>query len=145
MMPSIHSDQAGGNQPVFRRRPGLPRACQGLTRCPDKPDAYPDPQTMPNFPKELYEPLPYLYVGVGLATTFGLETLLGRISGIMLVGAGLIIGYQRYTYRRQLRIRQEREAWLKTEAERRKREKQAWLRNQAQKYRDALAQKDEDF
>ncbi len=100
---------------------------------------------MPHFPKELYEPLPFVYLGAGLATTIGLETLLGRISGIMLVAAGIIIGYQRYSYRRQLRIRQAREAWLKAEADRRKREKQAWLRDQAQQYRDALAKKDEDF
>lgn len=100
---------------------------------------------MPHFPKELYEPLPYVYVGVGVATMYGLETLLGKTSGVMLVAAGIIIGYQRYTYRRQLRIRQEREAWLKAEAERRRREKQAWLREQAQKYRDALARRDEDF
>lgn len=100
---------------------------------------------MPHFPKELYEPLPYVYVGVGIATTFGLETLLGKVSGIMLVAGGIIIGYQRYSYRQKLRIRQEREAWLKAEADRKKREKQAWLRDQAQHYRDALAKKDEDF
>jgi len=100
---------------------------------------------MPHFPKELYEPLPFVYLGAGIATAFVLDTLLGRISGVMLVVGGIIIGYQRYTYRRQLRIRQERDAWLKAEAERRKREKQAWLRDQAQQYRDALAKKEDDF
>ena len=98
-----------------------------------------------NLPNWVYEPLPYLYVGLGIVTTYGLDTLLGKTSGIMLIVAGIIIAYMRHNYRRLLKIRMEREAWLKDQAERRKREKQAWLRDQAQRYREDLDRKNEDF
>jgi hypothetical protein len=100
---------------------------------------------MPNLPNWIYEPLPYVYVGTGIVTTYGLDSLLGKTSGIMLILGGIIIGYMRTKYRHLLRIRLEREAWLKDQAEKRKREKQAWLRDQAQRYRDELARKEEDF
>lgn len=100
---------------------------------------------MPNLPNWIYEPLPYVYVGAGIVTTYGLDSMLGKTSGIMLILGGIIIGYMRQKYRHLLRIRLEREAWLKEQAEKRKREKQAWLRDQAQRYRDELARKEEDF
>ena len=53
-----------------------------------------------NLPNWVYEPLPYLYVGLGIVTTYGLDTLLGKTSGIMLIVAGIIIAYMRHNYRR---------------------------------------------
>ena len=88
--------------------------------------------TLPNW---LYEPLPYVYVSVGAAATLGMESIMGVISGILLMSAGIYIWYLRYDYRGVIKAKQEREAWLREQAEKLKKEKQAWLRKEAEKYR----------
>ena len=98
-----------------------------------------------NLPNWVYEPLPYLYVVLGIVTTYGLDTLLGKTSGIMLIVAGIIIAYMRHNYRRLLKIRMEREAWLKDQSVRRKRVKQVWLRDPAQLFREEMDCYNDDF
>jgi hypothetical protein len=56
-----------------------------------------------NIPDWLYEPLPYLYVLMGLIATIVLESLIGKISGVLLISAGLVIWNLRFTYRRRKR------------------------------------------
>ena len=51
-------------------------------------------------PRPLYELLPYLYFAIGLAAATNLHPLFGRVSGLLLVGAGLIIWHMRRTYRK---------------------------------------------
>lgn len=51
-------------------------------------------------PHHVYESLPYVYVGGGTLVTQGLANVWGVVSGLMLLSAGLLIGWQRYTYRR---------------------------------------------
>lgn len=97
------------------------------------------------FPKWLYESLPYVYGGAGLAATFGLDSIQGRISGILLVSAAGIIGYQRYEHRRLQRERMERLLWLQEQEHKHKLEKQAWLKEQARIYKEKIEQKEEDF
>jgi hypothetical protein len=53
-------------------------------------------------PGWLYEPLPYLYFAVGLVTMFKLNMLTGRLSGLLLVSAGVIIWHMRFQYRRTI-------------------------------------------
>jgi predicted Holliday junction resolvase-like endonuclease len=96
-------------------------------------------------PRWFYEPLPYVYGGVGLVAMFSLDSLVGVVSGILLVSAGGVIAYQRYQYRYQEKQRQERLAWLQEQARRKKSEKQAWLREQAQKVREEIEKKEQDF
>ncbi len=96
-------------------------------------------------PNWLYEPLPYVYAGAGLIATVSLDTITGRFSGILLITAGIVVGYQRFEHRRLLKERQERQAWLQEQAQKRKIQKQIWLREQAQKYREEIERKEEDF
>lgn len=56
-----------------------------------------------NIPDWLYEPLPYLYVLMGLIATIVLEATVGKISGLMLISAGFVIWNLRFTYRRRRR------------------------------------------
>jgi hypothetical protein len=56
-----------------------------------------------NIPDWLYEPLPYLYVLMGLIATIVLEHSVGKLSGVMLISAGFVVWNLRFTYRRQRR------------------------------------------
>lgn len=56
-------------------------------------------------PNWLYEPLPYLYVLVGIITAYSLDILLGRISGLLLISAGVIVWHLRFQHRREVRRR----------------------------------------
>jgi len=48
-----------------------------------------------------YEALPYLYAGFGLVAAVLLDSVLGRISGLMLITAGGMIWRLRRQYRKQ--------------------------------------------
>ncbi len=95
-------------------------------------------------PSWLYEPLPYVYASVGAAATLSTDSIIGVISGVMLMSAGIYIWYLRFDYRSILRARQERADWLRQQAEQRKRDKQTWLRDEADKIRKKREQ-DDDF
>lgn len=56
-----------------------------------------------NVPDWLYEPLPYLYVLMGLIATIVLDAIVGKISGVLLISAGFVIWNLRFTYRRRHR------------------------------------------
>lgn len=100
---------------------------------------------MITLPRLVYESLPYVYAGAGLVSAAVLDTLTGRMSGILLVTAAAVIGYQRYEFRRQQREKLERLVWLQEQEQKHKQERQAWLRQQADLYRDKIKQKEEDF
>lgn len=51
-------------------------------------------------PRPLYELLPYLYFAIGIAAATNLHPLFGRVSGLLLVAAGLIIWRLRRAYRK---------------------------------------------
>ena len=51
-------------------------------------------------PRWLYETLPYLYVGSGIASLSTLDHLLSIFSGLMLVSAGIVVWKLRYDHRR---------------------------------------------
>lgn len=55
------------------------------------------------YPAWLYESFPYLYVGVGLLVIVALGNGIAVYSGLMLVFAGLLVGWLRYSYRRRIR------------------------------------------
>jgi len=96
-------------------------------------------------PNWLYEPLPYVYSVAGIVSTFTLDTLVGRFSGILLITAGIVVGFQRFEYRRFKAQRQERLDWLKEQADKKKRQRQDWLRHQADELRDEIERKKNDF
>lgn len=96
-------------------------------------------------PDWIYEPLPYVYATAGLVATLTLDTLTGRISGLLLLSAAGVVGYWRYDYRDKQKRRVERLIWLQEQTRRRKAERQAWLREQAKKYRDEIERKEQDF
>ena len=54
-----------------------------------------------NTPAWLYEPLPYLYVAMGLVSIVMLEAVVGKLSGVMLISAGVAIWHLRFSYRRR--------------------------------------------
>lgn len=56
-----------------------------------------------NIPIWIYEPLPYLYTLMGVIATFVLDELVGKLSGLLLVSAGLVVWNLRFTYRRHHR------------------------------------------
>lgn len=96
-------------------------------------------------PNWLYEPLPYLYAGMGAVAIFGLESPLGKLSGALLISAGGVISYQRYQFRRVTRERQERLEWLQEERRKRKEARHVWLQEQHRIYEERIAKRDEDF
>jgi len=53
-----------------------------------------------NIPDWIYEPLPYLYAMTGLVATFVLDAVVGKISGALLISAGIVVWNLRFTYRR---------------------------------------------
>jgi len=56
-----------------------------------------------NMPDWLYEPLPYLYLMMGLLATIVLDAYVGKISGLMLISAGIVTWNLRFIYRRRRR------------------------------------------
>ena len=70
---------------------------------------------------------------------------MGRISGFLLITAGIVVGYQRYEYRRFRKQRQERLDWLNRQTKTRRKERQEWLRKQADKLREDIERKKNDF
>jgi hypothetical protein len=96
-------------------------------------------------PNWIYEPLPYLYGGFGIVSTFSLDSMIGKFSGVLLITAGIVVGYQRYEYRRFQKQRQERMDWLHEQARKKKAERQAWLRHQADDLRQEIERKKNDF
>lgn len=57
-------------------------------------------------PFATYEALPFLYVILGAASLVGLDGILGRLCGLLLVAAGVIILKMRIEYRRRLMMNQ---------------------------------------
>jgi hypothetical protein len=53
-----------------------------------------------NIPIWIYEPLPYLYALMGVIAILTLDALVGKISGLMLISAGVVVWHQRIRYRR---------------------------------------------
>ncbi len=100
---------------------------------------------MPMLPNWIYEPLPYIYAGVGIVAAGSLDTLIGQLSGLLLISAGIVVGYQRYEYRHIQKQRQARLDWMKEQAHRKKVERQAWLRHQADDIREEIERKNNDF
>lgn len=52
------------------------------------------------YPGWIYEPLPYLYLLIGAAAAAGVDPTPGRISGLLLVGAAIVILKMRRESRR---------------------------------------------
>lgn len=52
-------------------------------------------------PKPIYELLPYLYLAGGSAAVLGLDPTSGRVSGALLIIAGLVIRSMRKAYRQK--------------------------------------------
>ena len=50
-------------------------------------------------PAPFYELLPYIYVLVGALATFGIEAILGKICGVLMITAGVVIYKARSDYR----------------------------------------------
>ncbi len=50
-------------------------------------------------PRWLYEALPYLYVGCGVASLAALDHLLSAFSGLLLVSAGIVVWKLRHDHR----------------------------------------------
>lgn len=53
-----------------------------------------------HLPEQLYEALPYIYLGSGLLTLVVLPNVAGMLSGAMLISAGATVWRLRYRYRR---------------------------------------------
>jgi hypothetical protein len=62
-----------------------------------------------NIPDWLYEPLPYIYALAGIASIIMLDVTFGKISGVLLISAGVVIWNLRYTYRKRHRRPQKRD------------------------------------
>lgn len=62
-----------------------------------------------NIPDWLYEPLPYLYALAGIASIIMLDAFVGKLSGVLLISAGVVIWHLRFTYRRRRRRPQQRD------------------------------------
>ncbi len=99
---------------------------------------------MATLPSWLYEPLPYVYASVGAVATLSMDSIIGVISGVLLMSAGIYIWYLRFDHRSIHKARQERADWLRQQAEKRKRNKQTWLRDEADKIRKKR-ELDDDF
>lgn len=56
-----------------------------------------------NMPGWLYEPLPFIYAAMGVVALLTLEAGVGKISGVLLISAGIVIWKLRFTYRRRRR------------------------------------------
>ncbi len=100
---------------------------------------------MISLPKWVYEPLPYVYAAGGLTAMFTLDTITGRLSGVLLLSAAVVVGYWRWDYRHEEKERLKRLSWLVEQELKRKKARQAWLREEADKVRQSIARRDEDF
>ena len=60
-------------------------------------------------PQGLYEALPYLYAVTGVAATVVLDAWVGKLSGLMLISAAVVVGHLRFVYRRRRRRPQPRD------------------------------------
>lgn len=56
-------------------------------------------------PKPIYELLPYIYIGLGLISLFGIENMTGKLFGATLLTAGIVIQQMRFRYRAKRRPR----------------------------------------
>lgn len=66
-------------------------------------------------PKPIYESLPYIYMGVGLIALVGVNAILGKVCGLILITVGIIIHQTRWRYRhRKLRLEDLAEAKRRT-------------------------------
>jgi hypothetical protein len=101
--------------------------------------------TMSILPSWIYEPLPYIYGGVGIFAAFTLDSMIGKLSGVLLISAGIVVGFLRYEYRSFQRQRRERLEWLNEQSRKKKTERQAWLRQQADDIRKDIERKNNDF
>lgn len=54
---------------------------------------------MYRWPNWLYEPLPYLYLFVGVGAVVGIDPMVGRFSGLLLITAAMLIIMMRRDYR----------------------------------------------
>ena len=54
-----------------------------------------------NMPRWLYEPLPYVYAAMGVVSIVTLDAIVGKISGVMLISAGVVIWHLRFSFRRR--------------------------------------------
>jgi len=54
-------------------------------------------------PKPIYELLPYVYIGGGLISLFGIESITGKLFGATLLTSGIIIQQMRVRYRAKRR------------------------------------------
>lgn len=54
---------------------------------------------MYRWPSWIYEPLPYLYLLAGVTAAVGFDPLVGRISGLLLIMAAILIILMRREYR----------------------------------------------
>lgn len=69
-----------------------------------------------NMPGWLYEPLPFLYALMGIIAIVQLEALVGKLSGVMLISAAVVVWNLRFTYRRRHRRPQKRDlSWGKNQ------------------------------
>lgn len=55
-------------------------------------------------PHAIYEALPFCYIACGATAALGVDELLGRVCGVMLVTAGLAILKMRARYRKDIAI-----------------------------------------
>ncbi len=55
---------------------------------------------MVKLPNWLYEPLPFLYVAAGALALWRLDDVVGELSGLLLISAGLVIANMRHEYRK---------------------------------------------
>lgn len=58
------------------------------------PERYP-------IPHRLYEALPFIYLGGGILVARGLANTWGTVSGLILLTAGVLVGWKRWQYRRE--------------------------------------------
>ncbi|MCJ8299019.1 MAG: hypothetical protein MJK13_08815 [Pseudomonadales bacterium] len=49
------------------------------------------------FPKKIYALLPFIYIASGIYTFIQLGNDLGQAAGVVLIAAGLIVVYMRYS------------------------------------------------
>jgi hypothetical protein len=60
---------------------------------------------MVKLPTWLYESLPYIYAGAGAVALWRLDDVIGEISGLLLISAGLVVANMRHEYRKILKAR----------------------------------------
>ena len=61
---------------------------------------------MVKLPTWLYESLPYIYAAAGVVALWRLDDVIGEISGLLLISAGLVVANMRHEYRKILKARE---------------------------------------